>query len=84
MCRAPQQLDRTYKAVAAGDLRPWDQFQCGRMPGQLKSLNQCLKLLGSGGVSSVMRNLPLLLIPLLRCVERLPIGLNAVNEAVLV
>ena len=54
------------------------------MPGQLKSLNQCLKLLGSGGVSSGMRNLPVLLIPLLRCIERLPIGLNAVNEDVLV
>ena len=84
MCRDPQQLDRTYQAVAAVALRPWDQFQCGRMPGQFKPLNQCLRLLGSGGVSSVIRNLPVLLIPLLRCVEPLPIGLNAVNEDVLV
>ena len=84
MWMCSQLLNRTYQAVAALDSPSGDQRQCGRVPEQFTRFNQCLVFFGSGGVSSVMRNLPVLLIPLLRCIERLPIGLNAVNEDVLV
>ena len=83
MWMCSQLLNRTYQAVAALDSPSGDQRQCGRVPEQFTRFNQCLVFFSSGGVSSVMRTSLLLLIPLLRFSESLPIGRNAVAEDVL-